>query len=227
MQLTSALKDAVTSPHPGFEHYPSRKWMGQIPRELLAAIYTVRLGLLHNPLGPEVGCNHSEGRDPQALSLFGPQVIQYRNKCRGWNRLPSSRWIVDTVHLERCPRPQRNCFINPALVDRGVVAGVAGLAGQAVPVRLSIRPDVQQISSAAPPTRGKVVTLDPERKTWGTLLVGIGEDEDIRLEVAVQESLRIFYLNLFVHLGKRCGVLMADGVIANFMSLSLCLPPIV
>src|SRR6185437_80612 len=103
MQLTSALKDAVTSPHPGFEHYPSRKWMGQIPSELLAAIYTVRLGLLHNPLRPEVGCNHSEGGDPQALSLFGSQVIQYRNEGGGWNWLPSCRRIVNTVHLEGCP----------------------------------------------------------------------------------------------------------------------------
>src|SRR5690348_10180158 len=101
------------------------------------------------------------------------------------------------MHLQSRPGTSGHCLVNPSLVHGWFVAAVRRLAGQAVPVRISVWADIKLVATTPPATRRKVILLYPERKPRRGLLVGVGKNPDVRSEITVQKLLRVFNLESF------------------------------
>src|SRR6266851_1942823 len=104
------------------------------------------------------------------------------------------------MNLKSGPGIERNIFVDPALVRGGVILGVTRLAGKFVPVWLDVRLDVDLTAIPASTACGEVIPLHPVPQTGGNLGVGIGESDDVRLEIAVQKLLGVLNLQLFAGL---------------------------
>ncbi len=131
------------------------------------------------------------------------------------------------MNLESGPGFQRKSFVNPALVSGGVIPGVAGLAGQVIPIRQDIGFDVNGAAISASPAGGEVVSLRPIHQAGRDLGVGICKGDDVRIEIAVQKLPGIFDLQFFSGLAQVRRMFMGHRVITDLVALQLDSPPIV